>query len=329
MEFDEALQGIEDARSRLSRWVWYSLRYNDRHPGYVKTLFFDCRFNPRFYSSRAYELIRKHAAITIDILHQGVADGSFRDDINMGLIRDIIYGTLELEAINAIRVDEVDETIHDFDAIMGLLIPMICKTTSAPAVKREEKLLSAAEAVFAKHGFEKAKISEIAQLAGGAGGSVYDYFKSKEDLLLSIPLKRFQNHLEQLPETFQIISPTKKLRRLLRYYFTLFFPNQEFPKVFVMDVMSNRRFYDSEAYRIFQKYLRVIEEVIEEGKSKKRFRPDVNPRVFRNMFLGAFIHVALRWIIFRDKKAFDKMMEINHLVDLFSSSVVQEMNPES
>lgn len=321
VEFEEAVQGIKDAESKLRRMVWYGLRYNDRHPGYTRTLLFECRSNPNFYTSPAYDLLRRHAFITMGILQQGVSDGFFRNDIDMRLVRDIIYGTLDFETISTMATGEVEQGIDDFDAIMGLLIPMIRKRESAPEMSKEEKLLSAAEAVFAIHGFEKATISEIAQLAGTAEGTLYDYFKSKEDLLLSIPLRRFREHLKQLPEVFHIESPERKLRRLLRYHFTLYSRNWDFLKIFLLDIQLNMQFYASEGYTVFREYIRVMENVIEEGKTRKVFRADVTPRVFRNMFLGAFTHMALRWIIVKKDKPYDKMKEIDHLVDLLTSSI--------
>ena len=185
----------------------------------------------------------------------------------------------------------------------------------------KNQILDTAVIVFSKSGYYTATVDDIAKEAGIAKGSIYYHFKSKEDLLLSIPVKRFQNHLNQLKETFQVLSPLRKLRRLLRYHFTLYLPNRDFLKVFLLDIQLNMQFYSSKAYESFRQYMQAIEQVIEEGKSEGTFRPDVNARVFRNMFLGAFTHMALRWVIFGDKKRHDKMMEVDNLVDLMSSAV--------
>jgi TetR/AcrR family fatty acid metabolism transcriptional regulator len=183
------------------------------------------------------------------------------------------------------------------------------------------RILMAAEKVFAKDGFSRARVSEIAKLAGVGEGTIYDYFKNKEDLILSIPAKRLQNHLDLLSEVFHVRSPLRKLEGLIRSHFTTYLLNREFLKIFLLDIQFNMRFYHSTAYDIFRKYLRIIEDVIEEGKAEKTFRSDVNPRVFRNMFLGAFSHLALRWFILGNDKQYDKTMEINVLVNLLSSAV--------
>jgi len=94
--------------------------------------------------------------------------------------------------------------------------------------------------------------------------------------------------------------------------------------MFLLDVRLNKRFYDSKAFYLFQTYLKTFEDIIAEGKSDGSFRADINPRVFRNMFLGAFSHMALRWLIIDKENKYDKLKEIEHLTDLLSSAVSTE-----
>ncbi|MBW2114770.1 MAG: TetR/AcrR family transcriptional regulator, partial [Deltaproteobacteria bacterium] len=67
-----------------------------------------------------------------------------------------------------------------------------------------------------------------------------------------------------------------------------------------------------------------IEEIIEDGKSQGSFRSDVNARVFRNMFLGTFSHLALRWVILGESDDADKMQEIEKVTDLLCSAVANQ-----
>jgi len=317
----ESLQGIQDAESRLRKMIWQSLSYNDRHPGYVRTLLFECRSNKSFYTTKGHDIMREHSNLVMEILKQGVRDVVFRDDIDFRLVRDIIYGTLDFESISTIAVHEIPESIQDFDDIISLLLPMLRKTEHEKENDKESKILEAAEAIFAEKGFTKATVLEIARSVQVAEGSIYDYFKNKEDLLLSIPLKRFKNHIDALPETFHIKSPLRKLRRLIKYHFGLYLTNRNFLKVFLLDVQLNKRFYGSKAFDLFQTYLKTFEDIIAEGKADGCFRADINPRVFRNMFLGAFSHMALRWLIIDKENKYDKLNEIDHLTDLLSSAV--------
>jgi TetR/AcrR family fatty acid metabolism transcriptional regulator len=319
----EHLQGIQDAKSLLTKMVWFHLRYNDSHPGYARTLLFDSRSSNEFYQSPAYNLIKSYSGILQDIITKGVENGEFCSDLNTFLVRDIVLGTLDAESISCLAGGEIDESVHDFEEIMSLVLPMITHRSEDQASK-SERILKAAEKVFAEKGFTKATVLEIARLAHVAEGTVYEYFENKEDLLFSIALDRLQYNLDKLPETFEIKNPLRKLRRLIKYYISLFLRDREFLQVFLFQIQLNQRFYTSKAFRNYRSFYRVLEDLIDEGKAGGYIRSDVNPRIFRNMFLGAFSHVALRWIFFQEKSEFDKMQEIEQMTDLLMAAIMRE-----
>ena len=314
---DEQLQGIRDPESRLRKMIWFHLKYNDTHPGYSRILLLECRSSREFYKTSAYQLIREYAKV---LLKLGVDDGSFRPDVDIRLMRDIILGTLDWETISCLASAEINESVSDLEDIMTLVHATVSPRVQTERTKLDRILLSA-ERVFAQRGFTKATISEIARMAGVADGTVYDYFQNKEDLLLSIPMKRFEKHLEELPETFHIQSPLRKLRRFIKYYFSLFLNEREFLEVFLLHIQLNKRFYGSEAFESFRNYFRAVEDIIEEGKKDGSFNNSANARVFRNMFLGTFSHLALRWTILRTESDTDKMQEIEQVTDLLSGAL--------
>ncbi|MGI6387261.1 MAG: TetR/AcrR family transcriptional regulator [Desulfomonilia bacterium] len=323
----EHLQGIRDAESRLSKMIWFHLRDIDTHPGYGRILTLQCRSSPDFYLTPAYQLVKEYADVMYGILGNGIKDGSFRPDLSVKVARDIILGTLDMEVIGSLALGEIEEGAADLDDIMSLVHAMV--TSSArPIYTKASRILRAAEKVFAEKGFTRAKISEIAKIAGISEASVYEYFESKEDVFLSIPQHRFQENLDELSETFLIKNPVRKLKRFTKYYFFLMLTEEDFLRVFLLQLQLNPRFYSSKAFESFQRYFRVVEEIIEEGKEKGYFRPDVNPRVFRNMFFGAFSHLALRWIMFNNGKDDNKIQEINHTTNLFCSAVMAYRDDE-
>jgi TetR/AcrR family fatty acid metabolism transcriptional regulator len=317
---DEQLQGIRDPESRLRKMIWFHLRYNDTHPGYSRILLLECRSSTAFYKTPAYQLIREYAKVLSSILKSGVEDGSFRPDLDIRLMRDIVLGTLDWETISCLASGEIEESVPDLEDIMVLVHAMIAPRQESE-INKADRILSAAEKVFAAKGFPKATISEIAKSARVAEGTVYEYFANKEDLLLSIPVKRFGRYLDELPETFHIRNPLRKLRRFIRYHFSLFLTEREFLKVFLLQIQLNKRFYGSKAFETFRNYFRAVEEIIEEGKIKGSFHSEASPRIFRNMFLGTFSHLALRWIILGKGTETDKMQELNQVTDLLSMAV--------
>jgi TetR/AcrR family fatty acid metabolism transcriptional regulator len=319
-QLQDHLQGIYDARSQLGKLLWFGLSYNDGHRDYVRNLMFEYRSNRDFYRSEAYGFIRRHAGITLGILTRGVEEKVFTDKADMRLVREILYGALDFEAVDSVITGEIQNAASDWNDLMDLTLRMIEAGEPTEPVEKRDRIIECAEKIFADSGFAKARIADVAGMAGIAEGSIYDFFEHKEDLLFSITEKRLNELLDPPRTMFVIQSPSGKLQRFIESCFERFLRNRDFLKVFVMDNLLSRRFYSSKAYGAFTGHMRVLEDIIEAGKASGAFRPEVNARVFRNMFLGAFTHIALRWIVFGERH-FDKMNEIDHLTKLLCRAV--------
>jgi AcrR family transcriptional regulator len=320
---DDHLQGIRDVESRLSKFIWFQLSYNDNNPDYARILLSDCRSLENFYSSNAYKLIKQYARELTLILKQGVSEGKIRNDISLRLIRDVIFGMLDLENISCFSMEEIDNSLDDFEHMLSLIDHMIKPKKNVDVQQmKSEKILEAGAKLIATKGYSSTKMSEIAKLAGVAEGTVYDYFENKEDLLLSIPKKFFEQYDLALDELFRIKNSGRKLKRLIHYSFTYLLRDRESLKIYLLYIQQNKLFYSSTMYKDLKKYYTLIEDIIKEGISNGVFRQDINPRVFRNMFFGAFSHIALRWLLFDDKT--DKFIEIDQLITLLSAAVSRD-----
>ncbi|MFH2128332.1 MAG: TetR/AcrR family transcriptional regulator [Pseudomonadota bacterium] len=324
------LQGISDPMSRLRKMIWFHLHFNDTHTGYARLLLLECRSSKDFYSSDAYKLIREYAEVLSGILEQGVGEKVFRDDVKITLMRDAVLGALDMEGISYLGSGEIERSEPDFEDLADLCQHMFLATsTQTPNWgKKRDIIIKAAIQVFAEKGYSKAKISEIAKLAQVADGTVYDYFSSKEDLLLSIPEEHFSRYFQRASDAFEIKDSVRRLKRLIRYHYTSFLEERQLLKVFLLELQLTSRFYRSKSFDTFKRYFGLVEDVIVQGQQTGVFRPEVNPRVFRNLFLGTFSHMALRWLIVRESSDADKMEEIDQVTNFLVSAVVrQEHNP--
>lgn len=323
---DEQLKGIRDAESLLSKMIWFHMHYNLTHKGYIWSLLFECRSNPEFYETEAYKDARKYAGIMLGILEKGVNDGVFSDKLNMRIVREIIFGGLDLKDLIYLSIGEPDNR-NGSDDVIDLILFMIRKTpdqkSDPNAGEKRKRIMASAEKVFAKEGFARARIVEIAKLSGVSEGSIYEHFKSKEDLLFSIPNDMFRRLRGSLGETFEIRTPLRKLRRLIRYHFSMFLINRDVLKIFLRNILTNPNFYRSEAYEDFKIYLATVEDVIREGIAEGVFREEINLRMFAIFFMGGFYHMALRWFIVEESKMTDKMSEIDEFVDLMCRAVLK------
>ena len=209
------------------------------------------------------------------------------------------------------------------DGVLDIVLPMITSQAKSndTQLDKSKRIFSAAEKIFAEKGYNQATISDIAKLSNVSEGTIYEYFKNKEDLLLSIPKQRFEDHIQDLKEIFKLKTPLRKLRRFIRYHFFLYMSDPNFVKVFLLHIQLSQRFYNSTVYETFQKYTQILTDVLEEGKKDGSIRNNVNTRIFRNLFLGAFNHMALRWLILEEGGDTDKMREIDEVVSLLSRAV--------
>ena len=89
----------------------------------------------------------------------------------------------------------------------------------------------------------------------------------------------------------------------------------------MLHVQLNQKFYLSDAYGIFHQYIQIIDDILEEGKRDGSVRKEVNNRIFKNLFLGAFCHMALRWLMLGKEQGTDKTREIDEVVSLLCRAV--------
>jgi TetR/AcrR family fatty acid metabolism transcriptional regulator len=98
-----------------------------------------------------------------------------------------------------------------------------------------------------------------------------------------------------------------------------------FAVIFLKDTKLNKRFYSTKSYSYLHGSLSVLKNVLDEVKSKGVFRADVNNRVFRNLFLGTFSHMTVRWFIVGKVSPIGMMEELNEVTSILCRSVSREL----
>ncbi len=322
-ELKSHLKGIPDPVSRLSKFIWFQLYYHDSNPQYAYFTIFECRSRKNFFQHPAFDYFRQWTRILRTILEDGKGQGVFSPDLNTFVVRDMILGLLDLENIQFFTGQHRVQAQEDLDDILDLLQPILNAKVQPENNNKKQRILTAAERIFSEEGYDKATISEIANSAQVAEGTIYDYFKNKEDLLHSMLQYRLHEHLGSLDELFQIKTPQRKLRRFIRYHFSIYLNQPSFTKTFVLNGIFNRRFYESEAFTDFTRYLNLIDVILEEGKADGTIKPSVNNRVFKNILVGVFSHMILRWLFLGQTSQINKTSEINTVIDLLATMVIR------
>jgi TetR/AcrR family transcriptional regulator, fatty acid metabolism regulator protein len=161
-----------------------------------------------------------------------------------------------------------------------------------------EAILRAAIKVFAGSGFFNSKVADVAREAGVADGTVYLYFKNKDDILVSI----FNYYMEEalaagkasLAETD---DPVEKLRRIVRTHLERLGRDRNLAVVFQVELRSSTKFMEQFSATKVAEYLDMIRSVVEEGQKRGVFRPELNTKIVSKVLFGALDEMATNWVL--------------------------------
>jgi len=170
---------------------------------------------------------------------------------------------------------------------------------NAKATKTKyEAILESAIKVFARKGFHKSRISEIAREAAVADGTIYLYFKNKDDILISL----FEDKLEQIirelrAEIRQEQDPLEKLRKFIQTHLGLVSRNPDLAAVLQVELRQSNKFMKEYVPAKFIDYLNLIGEIIREGQAEGLIRRDVAPGIVKRALFGALDEIALHSVL--------------------------------
>jgi TetR/AcrR family transcriptional regulator, fatty acid metabolism regulator protein len=161
---------------------------------------------------------------------------------------------------------------------------------------KKQQIINAAIEVFGKKSFQSSSISEIAQRANIAEGTIYQYFKNKEDLFFSIPLEKTKEFCRDLDLHLEgIAGAYSKIRKFVWFYLYFFQKNPAYSRALMLEMRVNKRFSRAKAFKSFNLLTDKILEIIEEGLEERVIRKDVNIYLLRQLILGILEHIVTRW----------------------------------
>jgi TetR/AcrR family fatty acid metabolism transcriptional regulator len=169
-----------------------------------------------------------------------------------------------------------------------------------PASKfpKKDAIIQAAVSVFAEKGFYSAKVSDVAKKAGVADGTIYNYFKNKDDILISLFEKKMDYVLKQFDEALSNISdPIKKLQLFFSTYFNIIKEDENLAEVFQVELRQSEKFLKDYHNQKFIDYLNIIATILNEGIKAGFFRMDIKVDILKVMIFGAIDEVARQWIL--------------------------------
>jgi len=190
------------------------------------------------------------------------------------------------------------------------------RSAKSRADKRRH-ILEAAVEVFAQTGFHKSRVSDVAKAANVADGTIYLYFKSKDEILLSI----FEEAMAEMIEAVESIlapieDPFEQLRAFCRFHMSRVEKHRAVAKVLQVELRLSHTFMREYKPSKLKQYLDIVGLIVTEGQSLGAMRADVNPIIIRRALFGALDEIAMQWIL-TPRARYGLEESANQIADVF------------
>jgi len=181
---------------------------------------------------------------------------------------------------------------------------------AAQKKERQEKILEAAIKAFSMHGYHNSTVATIARQAGIADGTMYLYFKGKEDLLISAFTFIIEGFLEKLEAKLgEAKNPLDKLKVIVIYHLTELSGDPDRAKFLQLELRQPAESVRQGIAKPLSLYMRKIDALLEEGKEAKLIRKDLPTKVIRRVIFGSVDETISSWIRRKDAAPIDKEAE--------------------
>jgi len=204
------------------------------------------------------------------------------------------------------------------------------KYNKTPADKRSA-ILDAALKTFVKRGYPQTRVAEIASEAGVAEGTLYNYFPSKEDLLLALFDEKWGGIIDQIKKRIEHLdNPNDKLKAIFSIVIRMFKKNRHLAEIFMIDMKQSSIFFNNYTIDRIVDFIDMIEAILEEGKRMGIYRKDLDTRVAKMVIFGAAQGILLSWILSESVSTRKKTFKFSlyraaiTLRDIFKSGLTAE-----
>jgi len=165
------------------------------------------------------------------------------------------------------------------------------------------RIIDAATKIFAKKGFYKSKVSEIAKEARVADGTIYLYFENKDDILISLFEEQMKLVLNNMrAQISSETDATKKIEQFALNHLKLIEQNKDMAEIIQVELRQSGKFMKEYKNEKFTQYLNLIDEIIREGQEQGIFKKNVIPGIAKRAFFGALDEMSRFWVLSTHRK---------------------------
>src|SRR5262244_531563 len=167
---------------------------------------------------------------------------------------------------------------------------------------KPHQIIDAAIRVFARNGYYNSRVSDIAREAGIASGTIYLYFKTKDEILVTLFRERMAEWVASVRrEVAAERDPLAKIRRIVALHFKVLEDNPELAEVVQVELRQGQKFFRGASAHEVSAYFDLIASVLEEGVATGQIRHDLPVNVATKVLFGAMDQVATSWVLGKRK----------------------------
>src|SRR5213594_3805908 len=163
---------------------------------------------------------------------------------------------------------------------------------------KPQQIVDAAIRVFARNGYYNSRVSDIAREAGIASGTIYLYFRTKDEILVTL----FREKMAQWVALVRREIATErgaeaKIRKLVALHFAVLEGDPDLAEVVQVELRQGHKFFRGASAHEVSAYFDVIQSVLEEGVAAGRVRRDLALKIATKMLFGAMDQLATSWVL--------------------------------
>ena len=163
---------------------------------------------------------------------------------------------------------------------------------------KPQQIIDAAIRVFARNGYYNSRVSDIAREAGIASGTIYLYFKTKDEILVTLFREKMAEWVAHVRhEIAGEPDPVAKIRRLVALHFSVLERHPDLAEVVQVELRQGHKFFRGASAHEVSAYFALIGSVLEQGIAAGQFRGDLPVKVATKVLFGAMDQVATSWVL--------------------------------
>lgn len=161
-----------------------------------------------------------------------------------------------------------------------------------------KQIIDAAVIAIAESGYHQAQVSKIAKQAGVADGTIYLYFKNKEDILISVFHEKMGIFVDKLQDIIKNGSTSSdKLGKMIENHFEVLSSDRHLATVTQLELRQSNKEIRLKINAILKEYLMLLDQILIEGMVSGEFNPTMDVRIARQLVFGTIDEITTTWVM--------------------------------